>query len=130
MLLLDTHVLIWWLTEGSELEKRWRQPIETAERTQSLYVSAITLWEIAKLVERGKIKLRDGVDVLLTSLETNRAIQVLPITAAVALKSTRLGANFHNDPADQLITATAIVHKLQLVTANRRIRMSDVVSVV
>ena len=130
-LLLDTHVLLWWLGEGRGLSEAQADALNRAEaRGEVLGLSAITLWEIAKLIERGRIRLHVAVDDLLLNLETHRRLQILPLSARVALESTRLGSRFHADPADQLIVATARVHGLRLLTADQRIRDSGVVSIV
>jgi PIN domain nuclease of toxin-antitoxin system len=131
-LLLDTHVLVWWRTGAEHLLSRAQTTaLESAERTgERVAVSGITLWEIAKLVERGRLVLRGAPDELLSEVESNPRVTVLPITARVALESTRLGPTFPRDPADQMIAATARVHGLRLVTTDGRIRETNVVSVV
>ena len=93
-------------------------------------IAAITLWEIAKLAERGRIRFDQTVDVVLDEIDQHSGIVVVPIDARVALESTRLGAHVPVDPADQLIIATARVHGLRLVTADQRIRDSHAVSVI
>lgn len=93
-------------------------------------IAAISLWEIAKLVELGRIELTAAIDDVLQELESGSDFTVLPLDARVALESTRLGSGFHRDPADQLIVATARVHALRLVTADERIRRSSVVATV
>ena len=70
--------------------------------------------------------MRGSVDVLLSEIENHPRFEVLPITARIALESTRLGPSFHRDPADQLIAAPCRVHGLTLLTADERIRASAV----
>ncbi|MBI4863475.1 MAG: type II toxin-antitoxin system VapC family toxin [Candidatus Riflebacteria bacterium] len=130
-LLLDTHVLLWWLIGDPGLSKTQEQALEHAEaRGTVLGLSAISLWEIAKLEQKGRLRLHLAIDDLLGSLESHPRLQVLPLSARIALESTRLGARFHPDPADQIIVATARVHGLRLVTADHRIRKSAIVSIV
>lgn len=130
-LLLDTHILLWWLVDSDRLTAAQVAELERAEASgQPLAVAAITLWEMAKLAELGRLNLQTSVDELLEQLETHPGIAVLPMSARVALESTRLGPTFHRDPADQLIAATARVHGLRLVTADSRVRGTNVVSVV
>jgi PIN domain nuclease of toxin-antitoxin system len=105
--------------------------LESAESTgQRLGISAISLWEISKLHEKGRIRLHISVDDFLTGLETHPGLEVLPLSSRIALESTRLGPRFHQDPADQLIAATARVHGMRLATVDRRIRDSGAVSTV
>ncbi len=95
-----------------------------------LGVAAITLWEIAELCERGRLVLSTTLDALFEHIGDSARLTVIPLDGRVALESTRLGPNFHRDPADQLIAATARVHGLRLVTADLRIRSSGVVPVI
>ena len=129
--LLDTHVAIWWLIEDRRLSKEHARVIDRAERSgQAVGLSAISLWEIAKLVERGRLELTQSIDDCLTQLESSAALNIVPLTSSIAIESTRLGARFHSDPTDQLIAATARCHGLALLTADQRIIDSRVVSVV
>jgi len=130
-LLLDTHILIWWLGEFDRLSGGQARALKHAEAAgESVGVAAMTLWEIAKLAERGRIQLAQTVDVILEEVERHRMITVLPLTARIALESTRLGDRLPSDPTDQLIVATARVHGLQLLTADERIRKSGAVPVI
>ena len=130
-LLLDTHVLLWWMTDEERLSRSQREALDRAEGSEErLGVSAMTFWEIAKLLERGRLRLPRAVDPLFNDLETHPQIELFPLTPQIALESTRLGPKFHTDPADQIIAATARVHGLRLVTADQRIRKSGVVALV
>lgn len=129
--LLDTHIVVWWLTEDRKLSKAHARLLERSEKAgTALGISAITLWEIAKLVERGRIELGLSLDDSLEQLASSALITVLPLTPRIAAESTRLGAKFPTDPADQLIAATARVHGLALLTADQRIIDSRVVAVI
>ena len=130
-LLLDTHVLLWWLTSAPGLSKTQEQAITNAlAGGERLAISAITFWEIAKLVEQGKLRLRRSIDQVFDELDSHPQIASLALSARISLESTRLGPRFHRDPADQIIVATARVHGLRLVTADSRIVQSGTVSVV
>jgi PIN domain nuclease of toxin-antitoxin system len=130
-LLLDTHALLWWLGGGVGLSEVQENAIRAEEaQGRPLAVASISLWEIAKLVERGRISIHGSLDVLFETLETLPTLRFLPLTPRIALESTRLPAPFPRDPADQLIAATARVHGLRLVTADERIRETGVVAVV
>jgi len=128
--LLDTHVVIWWLTDDRKLSKEHAKLLERSERSgTAVGLSAISLWEIAKLVERGRIELTQSVDDSLEQLEASEFVTILPLTGRVAIESTRLGARFHSDPIDQVIVATARCHGLTLLTVDERIIESRVVAV-
>ena len=116
MLNLDTHILVFAL-EGT-LRKRERELLSS----QPWGVSAIVLWELAKLAQLGRITLDlDAPEVgqLLTR------VRIWPIDLAVARASTRL--DFRTDPADELIAATSLVHRVPLLTRDARIRKSKLV---
>ena len=116
MINLDTHVLIHALA-GTVTEREHRL---LAGGTWS--ISAIVLWEVAKLVQLGRVDLDlDNADVV----RTLSGLHVWPLDLPVALQSTRL--DFAGDPADELIAATSIVHRVPLLTRDRRIRSSRIV---
>ena len=116
MLNLDTHMLVFAL--NGEL-----RPAERVLLAQNRWsVAAIVLWELAKLIDLGRIDMDlDDRDV---SRVLNR-IQIWPLDLAVARASARL--DFESDPADQLIAATSIVHNIPLLTRDRVIRRSKLV---
>jgi PIN domain nuclease of toxin-antitoxin system len=116
LLNLDTHVLIFAL--GGRLRPRENKLLATAEWT----ISAIVLWELAKLVQLGRLEL--DLDDRAVARTLSR-LHVWPIDLAVARASTRL--DFRGDPADELIAATSIVHEIPLLTRDRRIRRSKLV---
>jgi PIN domain nuclease of toxin-antitoxin system len=129
--LLDTHALLWWLTDERRLSQAQRESLEIATRSgERLGLSVICFWEIAKLLERGRLRLPRSADQLFEELETHPELDIYPLTPRISLESTRLGPRFHADPADQIIAATARVHGLRLVTADDRIRRSGVVAVI
>ncbi len=127
--LLDTHVAIWLLTDDRKLPKAHTRVIERAERSgTSIGVSAISLWEVAKLVQLGRLDLDESVSRLLERLEAHPSIEILPLSPDVAIESTMLGARFPGDPGDQIIAATARCHGLILLTADQRIIDSGAVA--
>lgn len=130
-LLLDTHVLLWWVTTPERLSPAQARALDRAEATgEPVGLAAISLWEIAKLVERGRLRPTQSVDTVLEEIERHPGLRVLPLTARIAIESTRLGPSVPTDPADQLIVATARVHALRLVTADERLRRAGAVPIV
>ncbi len=116
MLNLDTHILIFAL--AGDL-----RPAEQRLLSRSRWsISSIVLWELAKLVQLGRLDLdlddREVVRVL-------TSIQVWPIDLAVARASTRL--DFSGDPADEIIAATSVVHDVPLLTRDQVMRDSKLV---
>lgn len=116
MLNLDTHILIFAVSDNLRPAER----ILLAQNRWS--VSAIVFWELAKLVQLGRIDMDlDDRDVI----RTLSRLHVWPIDLAVARASTQL--DFQSDPADELIAATSVVHDIPLLTRDRTMRRSKVV---
>ena len=129
-ILLDTHVLLWLRKGDRKLWKEHQRQIDKARsRAEKIGIAAITLWEIALLAAGGRVRLHSDTSEFLAELEANEDFAVLPLTAAIASESMRLGNDFPRDPADQLIAATARTHGLRLLTADERIRKSGAVEV-
>lgn len=121
MSLLDTHVWIWLADEGGPLSPEQLCLIdEHGER--GLCVSAISLWEVAKLVEYGRLRLAISLEEWIEGALALPGIRLLELTPAVAIGSTRLRGTFHRDPADQIIVATARVFDIELLTHDEKIR--------
>ena len=121
-LLLDTGVLLW-MSQGSEhLGARTRMTIDEAAQGGSLSFSAVSMLEVARLHADGRIDLRRAPELWHREL-IDRGVREVPITAEIALLAAALESRegFHADPADQLIAATAVVARRQLVTSDRMI---------
>lgn len=117
-LLLDTHILVWAVTEPERMSAAARQIIERAEL---IYVSAVSAWEIVQLADRGRLALDgDARRWVARAMDVIGAVP-FPLTFDIAMEAAQL-AYEHRDPADRFLIATARVHDLVLVTADRRIR--------
>jgi PIN domain nuclease of toxin-antitoxin system len=115
VIVLDTHVLIWWRSAPSRLSAPAQAVIRSA---RSIGVSAISCWETAMLVSRGRIALDREVDVWLQQALAD--IAVVDVTCDVAAAAGSMDVErFLGDPADRLILATARDRGAQLVTADR-----------
>lgn len=131
-LLLDTHILLWWLKDfPGRLSKTQKHALEELNlRGEPASVSVISLWELAMLLQRGRLAITESLDEWLRDVESHPLLMTLPLTAAIAVESVRLGPDFNRDPADQIIVATARCHGLTLVTADERIRKWGKVKVI
>jgi PIN domain nuclease of toxin-antitoxin system len=117
--LLDTHV---WIQRALKLRLPPLAEETLLRRADSLSISDISIWELAKLVEFGRVQLFMPLGEFIAAA-ISPELTVLPITAAIAEKVTTLeGLGFHKDPADQLIVATALVHGLRLISNDTLIR--------
>lgn len=120
MILLDTYIWIWWVHGDDTLRGRHLEILQQNEAT-GLGVSVISCWEIAKLVECGRLDLSCPVlDWFDTSLGYP-GIQLLDLTPEIAAESAALPGEFHRDPADQMIVATARVNDCPVLTLDRKI---------
>jgi PIN domain nuclease of toxin-antitoxin system len=124
MIILDTHAWIWLASNPEKLSSRAKKAIEGSKR---LGLSAISCWEFAMLVERGKISIdRRPLEWIEQSLE-NYGMELLPLTPAIAAHACHLGPGFHGDPADRIIVSTSIIQTVPLVTKDERIRSCHIV---
>lgn len=122
MIVLDTHTLVWWVSGDPLLSKKARTAIERERPDGDIIVSSITAWEIAMLVERGKLVLSMDVGNWLSTVAQIDAVSFLPVDVEVATKSVDLPGDFHKDPADRMIVATARKLAVPLVTKDDKIR--------
>jgi len=128
-ILLDTHILVRWLSAPKLLSAEQRGVLEQAIRhREQVAVSAISLMEFAILAGDGKLRLRKPLDQVLSGLQADSMFEVLPITCEIALEAAYLGVL--RDPADRAIVATARTHGLRLLTSDQRIVGSNLVSIV
>jgi PIN domain nuclease of toxin-antitoxin system len=135
-LVLDTHVWIW-SAEGltDRLHPGALAAIEAAARVSTLAVSAISVWEVAMLVKRQRLRLATAVATWVDTSIRPPGIRIIPVGAAVALDSVQLpDFDHHRDPADRLIIATARRHGtlvtcdeslLEWAAAHKHVRVID-----
>ena len=128
-LLLDTHILVRWLTHARKLSREQAPLLEAAvRRVEPLALSAVSLLEIAVLASQGKLELKMTVDEFFDHLQASGVFQVFPLTYEVAAEAASLVGL--RDPADRAIVATARVERLRLVTSDQRIIESKLAPVV
>jgi len=119
MILMDTHVLVW-LDQGSHrLGRQSLALIDEALKSSELFVSTISFWEIAMLVEKGRMEISMKLAQWRQSLLDN-GLQEVSLNGDTAIQSAQL-QNLHGDPADRMIVATAIGLSATLCTADTRI---------
>ncbi|MDQ1559085.1 MAG: hypothetical protein QOD32_2145 [Pyrinomonadaceae bacterium] len=120
MIILDTHIWVWWVHGDARLSEKQVKWLEENE-ADGLGVSAISCWEVAKLVEYGRLDLPCSVEDWFDQALAYPGIKLLDLTPRIALESTQLPAGFHRDPADQIIVATARVYNCPLLTSDSKI---------
>ena len=120
MIVLDTHVWIWWVHGDPRLPGS-HSALLTAAGPNHVGVSAISLWEAAMLVARNRVQVAAPLEQWFHQALTKSGVQVLPLTPEVAVETARLPGTIHRDPADRIIIATARVLTVPLVTLDGRI---------
>jgi len=114
------HLWVWWVHDDERITKTQAVAIKDHE-ANVIGVSAISCWEVAKLVEYGRLELPCPLNEWLVQALRYPGIQLLELTPVIAVESTQLPGEFHRDPADQIIVATARVHGCPLVTSDDKI---------
>lgn len=122
MIVLDTHALVWWVNGDAALSKKAKNAIERELDGGQIIVSAISAWEIAMLVEHEKLVLSMDVLSWLGNVGQIDAVRFMPVDVEIGVKSTALPGEFHKDPADRMIVATARKLNVPLVTRDEKIR--------
>lgn len=119
MIILDTHVWLWWVNQDSQLKATWLECIEEADQVG---VSAISLFEVSWLERHKRIKLPCSRLEWFEKALTGSHIQLIPITSEVAGKAVDL-TEHHSDPQDRIIIATALVHDALLLSADGKFKL-------
>ncbi len=119
MIVLDTATWIWRASDPRRLTKSTRRAID---QTEHALVSAISVWEVAMLVAKRRIQLDRPIERWVDIALALPGIQLAPLEPAIAVRSTKLPGEFHPDPADRIIVATALENAAALITPDDRIR--------
>ena len=122
MIVLDTHALVWWVSGDGALSKKAKTAIARELDGGQIVISAISAWEIAMLVEREKLVLSMDVGSWLATASEIEAVRFMPVDSEIGVKSVELPGEFHKDPADRMIVATARRLAAPLVTRDEKIR--------
>ena len=118
---LDTHVWMWWVTEDPRLSRRARSIIRKAVAGEGVWISAISIWEMAKKVEKGALALDRPLKQWVEDALSRPGVYVAELSSAILIESCELPGPFHGDPADQIIVASARHHHALLITKDRRL---------
>jgi PIN domain nuclease of toxin-antitoxin system len=122
VIVLDTHVWVWYVDDPTQLSAPARTSIDQALREKAVLISSISVWEVALLVVSGRLELTIDVHDWIAKCEALPSFTFVPVDNAIFLKSVFLSAQLHNDPADRIIIATALMRGVPVVTKDRRIR--------
>jgi PIN domain nuclease of toxin-antitoxin system len=122
VIVLDTHVLLWWVSGEVQLSKKAKAAIERERSEGELIVSSISAWEISLLVKRERLSISTDVNSWLATVNEIEALRFVPVDNEIALKAVELPGEFHKDPAARMIVATARALAAPLITKDQKIR--------
>jgi PIN domain nuclease of toxin-antitoxin system len=120
VILLDTHIWLWWVQRDSRLTPRLEEVLR-AHEADGLGVSVFSCWEVANLVRGGRLALPLPTREWLSTALAYPGVELLPLSLDVVVDANELPGDFHKDPADRLIVATARIHDCMLLTADAKI---------
>ena len=120
MIVLDTHIWVWWVNGTKDLRPQQRTWID-ANLSSGLALSVISCWEVAKLVERGRLKLDRPVGDWINAALQAPGLMLQPLTPEIAVAACDLPPPFHSDPADQIIVATARLLDVPILSGDDKI---------
>ena len=120
VIILDTHIWVWWVHGDSALAAETCALIDASEHS-GIGVSAMSCWEVAKLVERKRLSLPYPVFDWMEQALAYPGIRLIELSPRIAAESSQLPGTFHRDPADQVIVASARVLDVPLVTVDAKI---------
>lgn len=121
MILLDTHIWLWWLLGDGGLKKSERGVLDQLAEDRLISISWVTIWETEMLERKGRIELLPDLNSWIKAATQPEIVTVLPADIDLVLAQRDLPDSFHGDPADRLITATSILSGYPLATHDRRI---------
>lgn len=119
-LLLDTHVLLWYITQAKKLKPQFLTIVNQSSEGNIL-ISPMSIWEISMLVERKKIELEIDVAEWSERVFSHPAVSLAAFTPEIAIFSNRLPNGMHGDPVDRILVATAHNYHSVLVTCDEKL---------
>jgi len=130
MILLDTHVVYWAAAEPKRLSRAAARAIEKASATGGLWVSSVTLYELAGMVKSGRVQGGGPPASVVEAIVDAVRAGVHEITPEIAVLAQHFPDDFPRDPMDRLIAATARAFGMPLVTKDQRMIDSDLVETI
>jgi PIN domain nuclease of toxin-antitoxin system len=122
LIVLDTHVWVWWIGEPARLSRKAAEAIDASMADSSICVSSISCWEVALLVKKGRLELTMAPDDWIARCESIPFLRFVPVDNHIAARSVALPDPLHEDPADRIIVATALSLGAMLATRDSRLR--------
>lgn len=120
-ILLDTHTWIWLFNGSTELSKDAIEQIDLAANRGKVFISAISIWELSMLVAENRVNLSQPIHQWVQDSLSQPGVNLSPLLAEIAIESSFLPGEFHGDPADRIIVATARINNFILLTRDKKI---------
>ncbi len=131
MIVLDTHVLVWWVDgEAKKLSRKARQALEQHGKRNELLVCSISFFEITTLERRGRLRFKIPASEWLSEVRRLPEYRVEPLTDEVSERAGQFGDAFSGDPADRMIAAMALLREVPLVTHDEKLRSVEYLSTI
>jgi PIN domain nuclease of toxin-antitoxin system len=124
MIVIDTHVIVWDALKHELLSPKAKLAISKANKEDGIIFCEISLWEIAMLLKKGRVRVEIGFLQFINLVKTSNRYVFRGITPEIAELSSRISLGQNNDPADRIIAATSIIENTPLVTADKSLRRS------
>ena len=121
MIVLDTHAWVWFVSNPELLSTKARKAVDTAMEHKEIYISSISVWEVALLAAKKRLRLTLNVVDWIARSEKLPFFQFIPVDNSIAITSTSLPEPLHHDPADRIIIATAISLDIPVVTKDEKL---------
>ncbi|MEQ8523463.1 type II toxin-antitoxin system VapC family toxin [Gracilimonas sp.] len=122
MIILDTHVWLWWLLDEGPLSEEERKTLDESASKKEIAISAASIWETEMLARKGVIDLQPNFKKWIEVATKPEICEVIPIDKEVILAQEKLPSDFPDDPADRLIVATALLNEFPLATKDEKLQ--------
>lgn len=130
MITADTHVIVWNALQPDKLSKKAKRAISVANEEDGIIFCEISLWEIAMLIKKGRIRIDVGYQEFIGLVSESNKYVFKGITPDIAELSADLLSGGNKDPADAIIAATSVVEKAEIVTADKALRASKSIATI
>lgn len=121
MIVVDTHIIIWDALKPDQLSKKAKKAIDKANESDGILFCEISLWEIAMLISKSKLTVETSYQEFIKLVFASNSYHFQGITPEIADMSSTLPDEVNKDPADRIISATSIIHKIPLITADKNL---------
>lgn len=122
MIVLDTHAWVWWAASPERLSVPARERIDAEASELQVHISSISCWELTLLVKKKRLELTMDAEEWIARTEALPSLRFVPVNNRIAVLSNQLPGEFHEDPADRIITATALLLGATLITRDQKLR--------